>query len=217
MKYILAKTVGKIETDAEGYAVGELKPEKAPTCDASYIAYSPDQSEVIIRCFEDTINAEEYGEELTASEAKALYEQWQNAWNTKCTCFGKTHTEATHSQLDKPCMANVFVGVCHEVIDESRSRNTKDYDEWKAKFEGRKREEFAQEAEDSVRKKKEKEIIDIANNIRTDPSIVKESLDRVIVTQQEIDAEISRIRQETMESAKYSLIKHLLKTHRVPF
>ncbi len=217
MRYILAKTTGRIEIDDEGYAVGELKPEKAPRCDASYIAYSPDQAEVIVRCFDSSVSAEEFGRELSASEAKTLYEQWQNDWDAKCTCHAKTHAEATYTQLNKPCMADVFAGVCHQVIDESQPKRTEDYDEWRTRFDRKKREEFVSLAEDRVRKRKEREIVEIATSIRSEPSVVKESLDKVIVTKQEIDTEIDSILREMIASAKYSLIKHPLKMHKVPF
>jgi hypothetical protein len=221
VKYILAKTTGKIEIGNDGYPVGELRPEKAPSnVTAEYKRYSPDQTKVIIKCYDDIIDAKAYGDnakEVTEAEARTLCEQWQDEWDAKCTCFGKNHTHATQPELNRPCLAGNLGGVCHEVIDESKPKDTKDFDKWKKDFEKKPRADFEEEGKKHIKHRKENEILDIATKIKSDSLLVKAQLDSIHVTAEEINAEIDKIIEEEIEDHKYRLIKHPLKTYRVAF
>lgn len=218
VKYLLAKTIGKVEMDADGYPTGSLRPEKVPNCEAEFKAYSFDQSQVIIKCYDNNLDIKEFGEsakELTEQEAKALFEEWQNDWDNNCKCDDTSPEE--HSRLNKPCEANIFAGVCHKIIDESKPKDTKEFDEWKKNFDKKPKIDFSADAEKRIRQRKENEILEIAMKIKSNPLTVKEQLDSIKVTPQEIDIEIDKIIEEENESHKYALIKHPLKTVKVSF
>lgn len=224
VKYILAETIGKVEIGADGYPTGSLRPEKVPDMrvgfNQRFKRYSPDQTNVLIECDDDTIDVKQYGDdvkELTALEAKALYEQWQNEWDLKCNCFGKNHTHATHPELNRPCLAGNLGGICHEIIDNSKQKDTIEFDKWKIEFDKKAKKDFTEEAEKRARKRKENEILDIATKTKADPMTTANALKTITVAPQEIDTEISEIVKEEIEEHKYRLIKHPLMKVKVAF
>lgn len=218
MKYILAKTIGKVEIGADGYPSGTLRPEQVPLCQAEFKAYSLDQSQVIIKCYDDAVAVTEFGEsakELTEAEAKLLFGQWQNDWDTNCKCDEESPQE--HPRLNKPCEANIFAGVCHKIIDESKPKDTKEFDKWEKEFKKKARAEFEEDAEKRVKQRKEQEILDIATRTKADPLMTAEALKTIVVTAQEVETEIDKVIENEVESHKYTLIKHPLKTVKAAF
>lgn len=225
VKYILAKAVGKVEIGDDGYPTGSLRPEKVPdNVEAEFKAYSLDQSQVLIRVNDDTVDPKLFGDtavEMTALDAKALYEQWQNEHDINCKCFGKSNSLGTHTQLNKPCLCNALAGVCHVVIDETKPKITTDYDAWKAEFDlGLKNNELKsiQDAEEYA-KKREKVLAKIASG--TIKPTADTSLNDLITLETLTDEEkievFNKAKDMLINAKKYQLIKHPLKTHRVPF
>lgn len=226
LKYILAKTIGKVEIGADGYPTGELRPEKVPdNVEASFIAYSSDQSEVLIKCFDDTIDVKLYGDsatELSATDAKAKYEAWQNAHDVSCKCWAKGKIAGTHKELNTPCLANALSGVSHNQIDESLPKITVDYDVWKTEFLlGKYDNKVALFESRLIREKKRAKLIarlsaeDIANLSKS--NTLDDAIEKETLTTAEIGKVTERAKVEVDNTARYRLIKHPLKKVKVAF